>query len=442
MDEFAPAWHPASEHWEVTWTPQWQVLWRPSYEIVGWLPHNHKRQCPSVAPHSAPDMDDADADDADQWRRPRKVARRQARPSSSAACPSGWFDDIAEDESELEIEGENDAGPPSGPPPGTPSARPWPSATHPRIQPPSAEYSLVREESDGEPDGPLPEAPIAKVSLKNAKRASLPQACLLATCPHYECKVARKEGARIAKEVFRGRPRRGKATDHVRDDYYDMLFASQASEAASADEASAEVEEGCAVEVFGLESESGKALNGKRGVVGKFLRDKVRFKVDLGSQLTPSIKPCNLRRIGPSAAAPTARADTAQENHAATAEETTRPTSSGELRDLFVPAGLVPESYSKPTEVHVPVGKPSEARTTLSPAVPPAEILESLKRLGKDDAVDVIARLFRARPQVGPAIYKDSPFAIMKAMTESSKENVHAIIKSVFQEKPEWKSHQ
>lgn len=49
------------------------------------------------------------------------------------------------------------------------------------------------------------------------------------------------------------------------------------------------------VEVFGLQSEAGKKLNGMRGVLMKFIEEKGRYEVELGLGNLQSLKPDNLR---------------------------------------------------------------------------------------------------------------------------------------------------
>lgn len=49
------------------------------------------------------------------------------------------------------------------------------------------------------------------------------------------------------------------------------------------------------VEVHGLESESGRPLNGQRGVVESYVEEKARFEVRLGPEKTMNLKPENLR---------------------------------------------------------------------------------------------------------------------------------------------------
>lgn len=55
------------------------------------------------------------------------------------------------------------------------------------------------------------------------------------------------------------------------------------------------------VEVFGLQSEAGRKLNGKNGVITKFEPEKGRFQVDLGQAAVQSLKPENLRPFSKSA---------------------------------------------------------------------------------------------------------------------------------------------
>lgn len=60
------------------------------------------------------------------------------------------------------------------------------------------------------------------------------------------------------------------------------------------------------VEVYGLQSEAGKQMNGKSGLVTKFLQEKGRYQVELGMANLQSLKPENLRH----AAAPSAFVET------------------------------------------------------------------------------------------------------------------------------------
>eukprot|EP00927_Polykrikos_kofoidii_P078314 TRINITY_DN75155_c0_g1_i1.p1 TRINITY_DN75155_c0_g1~~TRINITY_DN75155_c0_g1_i1.p1 ORF type:complete len:420 (-),score=71.36 TRINITY_DN75155_c0_g1_i1:35-1234(-) len=53
------------------------------------------------------------------------------------------------------------------------------------------------------------------------------------------------------------------------------------------------------VEVHGLQSETGRALNGKLGVIVRFLEDKGRFEVQLGMATLQSLKPENLKHSIP-----------------------------------------------------------------------------------------------------------------------------------------------
>mmetsp|Transcript_113283 Transcript_113283/g.199980 ORF Transcript_113283/g.199980 Transcript_113283/m.199980 type:complete len:88 (+) Transcript_113283:2-265(+) len=64
------------------------------------------------------------------------------------------------------------------------------------------------------------------------------------------------------------------------------------------------------VEVFGLQSESGKKLNGKTGQVTKFDTGKGRYQVELrGLAVAQSLKPENLRRVVTISSAPTLGSD-------------------------------------------------------------------------------------------------------------------------------------
>ena len=76
-----------------------------------------------------------------------------------------------------------------------------------------------------------------------------------------------------------------------------------------------------------------------------------------------------------------------------TATASTMPPHAGELRDHFVPAGLLPESYTMPPQVFIDVGQSAEASSIKSKAATASEIIESLKRLGQDEAASVIAKL-------------------------------------------------
>lgn len=55
------------------------------------------------------------------------------------------------------------------------------------------------------------------------------------------------------------------------------------------------------VEVFGLLSAAGKPLNGKTGLITKFVEEKGRFQVELGLATLQSLKPENLRQCSSSA---------------------------------------------------------------------------------------------------------------------------------------------
>eukprot|EP00933_Yihiella_yeosuensis_P006966 TRINITY_DN111823_c0_g1_i1.p1 TRINITY_DN111823_c0_g1~~TRINITY_DN111823_c0_g1_i1.p1 ORF type:complete len:264 (+),score=59.89 TRINITY_DN111823_c0_g1_i1:59-850(+) len=87
--------------------------------------------------------------------------------------------------------------------------------------------------------------------------------------------------------------------------------ASAEEEAAKAAEETAKLpfKPGQRVEVFGLESESGRKVNGKSGLVIKYLPEKGRFQVELGLENPMSLKPENLREVSatptPTPTAPT-----------------------------------------------------------------------------------------------------------------------------------------
>eukprot|EP00930_Biecheleria_cincta_P047492 TRINITY_DN32938_c0_g1_i1.p1 TRINITY_DN32938_c0_g1~~TRINITY_DN32938_c0_g1_i1.p1 ORF type:complete len:424 (-),score=121.43 TRINITY_DN32938_c0_g1_i1:26-1273(-) len=53
---------------------------------------------------------------------------------------------------------------------------------------------------------------------------------------------------------------------------------------------------GDSVEIFGLESEGGKLLNGQAGSISGYLEDKGRFQVTIGPDKVVSVRPENLRR--------------------------------------------------------------------------------------------------------------------------------------------------
>lgn len=69
------------------------------------------------------------------------------------------------------------------------------------------------------------------------------------------------------------------------------------AEASLAGGAESVLKPGCLVEIFGLESETGKTMNGKRGIIAAHLEEKGRFEVELGPGKKTSLKPCNLRRV-------------------------------------------------------------------------------------------------------------------------------------------------
>jgi len=54
---------------------------------------------------------------------------------------------------------------------------------------------------------------------------------------------------------------------------------------------------GDCVEVFGLESEKGKALNGNRGILTKHFEAKGRFEVRVTPDRSVNMKPENLRKV-------------------------------------------------------------------------------------------------------------------------------------------------
>merc|ERR1711959_443125 len=59
----------------------------------------------------------------------------------------------------------------------------------------------------------------------------------------------------------------------------------------------AEFKPGHCVEVFGLESESGKRLNGQSGIVVKYLKDTKRYEVRFIPDYIVSLKSDNLRKM-------------------------------------------------------------------------------------------------------------------------------------------------
>ncbi|CAE8589060.1 unnamed protein product [Polarella glacialis] len=80
--------------------------------------------------------------------------------------------------------------------------------------------------------------------------------------------------------------------------------ASEAGEtAADPAEASLPFKPGQRVEVVGLESESGKQMNGKSGIVTRYLKDKCRFQVELGLANLGSLRAENLKEAAPKAEA-------------------------------------------------------------------------------------------------------------------------------------------
>lgn len=58
-----------------------------------------------------------------------------------------------------------------------------------------------------------------------------------------------------------------------------------------------ELKNGSRVEIFGLESESGKALNGQVGHIAGFLEEKGRYQVTLAPDKVVSLKPDNLKQL-------------------------------------------------------------------------------------------------------------------------------------------------
>mmetsp|Transcript_41608 Transcript_41608/g.120487 ORF Transcript_41608/g.120487 Transcript_41608/m.120487 type:complete len:849 (-) Transcript_41608:304-2850(-) len=81
-------------------------------------------------------------------------------------------------------------------------------------------------------------------------------------------------------------------------------------DAASKEEAhtpEAALQLGDTVEVFGLESEGGRRLNGKRGVLKNYDEAKARFQVDIESGALSSLKPSNLRKVDPLQGGPAAQ---------------------------------------------------------------------------------------------------------------------------------------
>merc|ERR1712060_152577 len=74
--------------------------------------------------------------------------------------------------------------------------------------------------------------------------------------------------------------------------------AARAAAAAAAAKAIEPLKPGDPVEVHGLQSANGKALNGKKGVIKRFDETKGRYLVELGQATLQSLKPDNLRRTG------------------------------------------------------------------------------------------------------------------------------------------------
>eukprot|EP00933_Yihiella_yeosuensis_P038426 TRINITY_DN3235_c0_g1_i3.p1 TRINITY_DN3235_c0_g1~~TRINITY_DN3235_c0_g1_i3.p1 ORF type:complete len:368 (+),score=91.22 TRINITY_DN3235_c0_g1_i3:82-1185(+) len=54
---------------------------------------------------------------------------------------------------------------------------------------------------------------------------------------------------------------------------------------------------GQCVEIFGLSSDSGKLINGERGLLTEFIKDTGRWQVRLGAEKTVSLKPDNLKKV-------------------------------------------------------------------------------------------------------------------------------------------------
>lgn len=73
-----------------------------------------------------------------------------------------------------------------------------------------------------------------------------------------------------------------------------------AAAAAAAVAPPAELHVGDQVEIYGLQSEAGRKLNGKIGQITKFVEAKGRFEVELGLGSLQSLKPENLRRASSS----------------------------------------------------------------------------------------------------------------------------------------------
>jgi len=83
----------------------------------------------------------------------------------------------------------------------------------------------------------------------------------------------------------------------------ELIEASNPPAVASAEDEALKV--GDQVEVFGLESESGKMLNGKVGTIVSFVEEKGRFQIELGGGAADiSVRPANLRRYPPPAQPP------------------------------------------------------------------------------------------------------------------------------------------
>merc|ERR1712176_245693 len=75
----------------------------------------------------------------------------------------------------------------------------------------------------------------------------------------------------------------------------DPHVAAAAAAAAAACMAPTILNVGDQVEVFGLQSEAGRKLNGMKGKLTKFVDEKGRWQVELGLSNVQSLKPENLR---------------------------------------------------------------------------------------------------------------------------------------------------
>lgn len=103
------------------------------------------------------------------------------------------------------------------------------------------------------------------------------------------------------------------------------------------------VKVGDQVEIFGLTSEGGSKLNGKRGLAQSFVEDKGRFQIELGPDSVVSVKPTNLRKIRETKPSSTEEPPEAKPE-AKPEEDPARPLAAGDRVEVF---GLESESGSK-----------------------------------------------------------------------------------------------